>query len=82
MNAMPCVLCQKNPPSATIIGVGRLSSADQMSEWPVCDECHRDPAHRTFPMKLHFHFRVLSTLAVGVSNILDAKSRRGEDISL
>lgn len=22
---------------------------------PVCDKCHRDPAHRTRPLKVHFY---------------------------
>lgn len=37
----------------------------------VCDACHRDPAHRKFPLKCHFHPRATGRVGVIMAGSAD-----------
>lgn len=71
-----CAGCEAEAPEHPWIGVMNkkddegntavITSADN-PDWvgvPVCDACHRDPAHRRFPLKCHFHPRATGKLGV------------------
>jgi hypothetical protein len=49
------------------VAVMSAPKAEGGIEWigkSVCDECHRDPAHRRGPLKAHFHPRRRGASAV------------------
>lgn len=37
----------------------------------VCDACHRDPAHRTYPLKCHFQPRAVGRVGVLMAGSTD-----------
>ena len=37
----------------------------------VCDACHRDPAHRQYPLKCHFHPRATARVGVVMAGSAD-----------
>lgn len=71
-----CAGCEAEAPEHPWIGIMHrddakditavITSADnpEFVGVPVCDACHRDPAHRTFPLKCHFHPRATGKLGV------------------
>lgn len=41
---------------------------------PVCNPCHQDPAHRTTPLKAHFHPAARAGVAVAQAGSSDIKA--------
>lgn len=80
-----CAGCGAQADQFPMVGIGRQDLAAEtgpLVEHPVCDACWRDPAHRTTPLKVHFHTRANASVAVATARILEEKSKRGEDISI
>jgi len=45
------------------VAVLKDEATDKFVNKPICDACHRDPAHRTRPIKAHFHPRARANVA-------------------
>jgi len=60
----PCTGCGAIAPQHPIVGVARDRETGEMSAFPVCEPCWRDPAHRKAPLKMHFFPRDQERIAV------------------
>ena len=72
-----CSGCGLAAPRHPIAGVTRDDDG-RMAEFPVCEECWRNPAHRTAPLKMHFFSRAQAETAVDAAerNILSDPAPR------
>jgi hypothetical protein len=80
-----CIGCGAQAEKHPVVGIGRADLAanvGELVEHPVCKQCHENPAHRTTPLKVAYHPRANSSLALATARILDEKSKRGEDLDL
>lgn len=53
MAAEPCAGCG-DVADHPVIGVTRDKVTQQMTGYPICLACWRDPTHRKVPLKMHF----------------------------
>jgi hypothetical protein len=78
-----CAGCDTEAPEHPYIGVmnkkddeGHVATitSDRNPDWvgvPVCEPCWRDPAHRKFPLKCHFHPRATARAGVILAGSAD-----------
>lgn len=60
----PCSGCGEMADDHPMVGVTRDKESGEMAAFPVCESCHRDPAHRQITLKMHFFPRAQRDIAV------------------
>lgn len=78
-----CAGCDARAPQHPWIGVMHKDDVDEKASIvisatgvefvgvAVCDACHKDPAHRKFPLKCHFHPRATGRVGVLMAGSAD-----------
>lgn len=62
-----------------MVAIMKDEASQRMFSAPVCDECWKDPEHRTKDMlKAHFHYRAEGPGGLEASNRMLEASKRGE----
>lgn len=59
-----CSGCGAADDEHPIVGVTRDEEDGKMAAFPVCKECHVNPAHRKTVLKMHFFPRAQAPIAV------------------
>lgn len=80
-----CVMCANPVGRSQVVGIGREdlnTNTGPMVAHPVCEACFVNPMRRLRKLKVHFMSLAASKQAVDMANVLDAKSKRGEDLTL
>lgn len=80
-----CAMCANPVGRSQVVGIGRENIDTNTGKYmahPICELCFCSPQHRLRPIKVHFSSIAASADAVRMSNELDEKSKRGEDLTL